>query len=319
VAEAEFRKKLDVVWRKKESEHDVGRVPSELRRMLEKRCLGVDHGSAVDLRDFEEDVDSFLRDEYPVIVLLVQMQAATPQAEALPDSVKLRERQRIYQKPFRRRLQILDFVAQRWVPFAYLLQRELDTAGRRIDWKNVCAEWNKAHPYDTMAREHLRVMYARATRERYLRETYFDSKFGDWARQADRLRLILKPLELSGRRPEDLFVRSATFDSSKLSGMLPPEIAKAFARAGWPKEGLTVSAKYPAELVRARHGVARRRRRADKRKRQRPKWLVCRGRACDYRSGMLIWWSPDITAIFRSYQCRECPVASRMMSKLPSD
>ena len=313
MTEKEFRRSLDAIWRRRERAHGIKRVPPELRQMLERRCLAADHGSKVDLRDFEDDADAFIEGEFPIIMDFARMQAANPQAERLPDNVKLRGRDKIYEKPFRRRLRILDFVAQRQVPFAYLLQRELGTAGRRIAWKKLCAEWNKAHPDDAMTPEQLRVMYGRARREKYLCETYFDGKFRDWARQAEHLRPILGPLELSGRRPEDLFVRSIRFDSSRLRDALPQEVAAAFTRRRRQAEWLAVWAKYPP----ARRS-ARRQRTADKARRRRPTVLVCKGRACNSASAMLVFWFPEVTTVLKGRQCERCGVASRMMSELPA-
>jgi hypothetical protein len=207
MTEKEFREAVDDIWKQAEREHGIRRVAPELRLMLEQRCLGVDHGTEVDLRDFAQDVDDFIGQELPLIMALVQRLAANPQAENLPERVKLRGRTRLYQKPFERRLRIVDFVAQRAVPFAHLVQRELDTAGRQVDWKNMSDEWNKAYPDDTMSPERLRVMWERARREEYLRETYFDGKFRDWAKLAESLRPTLSWLEAAGLRPEDLFVK----------------------------------------------------------------------------------------------------------------
>jgi len=215
--ESEFRRRKASIWRRKEREFGV-RVPSDLKPLAEQHYSEQSHDPAVDLRDFEDAVDEFIGHDLPLILAYAQAEAANPHAEKLPDSVKLRGQTRIYEKPFKRRLRILDFVAQRAVPFAYLLQRELSSAGRRIDWKSLCAEWNKAHPNDEMTPEQLRVMYERARREEYLVATYFDGKFRDWAKQAESLRPTLSHLEASGLRPEDVFVESIDHHNARLAG-----------------------------------------------------------------------------------------------------
>jgi hypothetical protein len=197
------------VWLRKEKELGV-RVPSELRSLVEQHYSEQVHNLVVELRDFEDAVGDFIRRDLPTIVAFAQGQAATPRAEALPQHTRLRGRARMYRKPFERRLRIVDFVAQRAVPFAHLVRRELDTAGRQVDWKHVSDEWNKAYPDDTMSPERLRVMWERARREEYLRETYFDGKFRDWAKLAESLRPTLSWLAAAGLRPEDIYVHTET-------------------------------------------------------------------------------------------------------------
>jgi hypothetical protein len=187
------RKAIDAVWRRQERKHGV-RVAPELRRMVEERYLTGLHDSDVELEDFEQGVEGFVQQELPAIIAFVKTQAASPRAESLPVPVKLRARARTYRKPFERRLHILGFVASSVVPFPYLLQRSLDTAGRRIGWKRLVGEWNQAHPHDPFTSETLRVAYYRASREQYLCESYFDQKFREWAKLDDELGLTLKVL-----------------------------------------------------------------------------------------------------------------------------
>ncbi|MGD0110761.1 MAG: hypothetical protein ABSD48_02745 [Armatimonadota bacterium] len=213
----DFRRRLDAIWKLNERKHKIKPVARELRRMVERKYLtGVHDADDGLLADIEGGVVEFIQDDLPVIVLWAQREAANPRAERLPDSVKLRGRTRRYQKPFERRLRIVDFVAQRQVPFAYLVQREFDTAGRRVDWKRMSDEWNKTHPDDKMDAEPLRVMYERAKREEYLRQMYFDRKFRDWAKHAGALRPMLNWLEDAGLRPEDVFVKAIAGQSTRL-------------------------------------------------------------------------------------------------------
>jgi hypothetical protein len=283
MTEEEYRKTIGAIWTRQERKYRV-RVAPELRLMLEHRCLGVDHDTEVDLRDFAQDVDGFIGQELPLIMALVQRLAANPQAGNLPERVKLRGRTRVYQKPFERRLRILDFVAQHRVPFEHLLQRSLDTAGRRIGWDDMCAKWNSEHPDDVMKPEQLRVMYERARREQYLRETYFDGKFRDWAKQGEALRPTLTWLEAAGLRPEDLFVKRVPHrveglaedahqflaeaqdlrQANQVEGIDPAarkaneekvvdfeRVARTLKRAGEVKEWAVISAKLPPSAARA--------------------------------------------------------------------
>jgi hypothetical protein len=208
----ESRKQIDAVWRDTEKKHRV-RVPPEFRRMVEKRYFGETHGWETELDDFEAAVSEFAQNELPVILQYVRQQAANPRSPALRERAQLRGRARLYPKPLERRLRIVDFVAQTEVPFAYLLQRRLDTGGRRITWEPLSAEWSRTHPDDLLRREPLRVAYNRARREPYLREVYFDRKFAAWARLGDDLPRAADLLLAAHSRgiedvpgPEDIFV-----------------------------------------------------------------------------------------------------------------
>jgi hypothetical protein len=209
----EPRRQIDAVWRDAEKKHCV-RVPPEFRRMVERRYFGDYHDWETQLGDFIDAVDDFIENEMPVILTYVRQQAASPRAIALGGGrAHPRGRSRIYQKPFERRLRIVDFVAQTEVPFPYLLQRRLDTGGRRIFWGPLSTEWNRTHPDDPLGREPLRVAYTRARNEPYLREVYFDRKFAAWARIGDELPRTTDVLLAAHSRdiegmpvPEDIFV-----------------------------------------------------------------------------------------------------------------
>ena len=181
--------------------------------MVEMRYFGGTHDWETELEDFRGAVDDFIYSELPVILRYVNQQAANPQSPALRERARLRSRTRLYQKPLERRLRIVDFVAQTEVPFAYLLQRRLDTGGRRISWRPLSEEWNRTHGDDAFDPKALRVAYNRARAETYLREVYFDRKFAAWARIGDDLPRAMDLLLATHTRgiegmpgPEDVFV-----------------------------------------------------------------------------------------------------------------
>ena len=314
------REFLDSVWTASEKKHGT-RVPLESRQFLEAYKGMAEPQMYPDEDDVHFVIDEFIEHGFPALNrYLAEMMASRGRSGTVGknNSAEALKGRRVYAKPLAKRLHRLNFVAELVVPFANLVQGSFDRAGRPIPWDHVEARWNQAHPDEKTSAKALERAFRRDRDDQRLRELYFDGEFRDWARQADHLRPILKPLELSGRRPQDLFVRSMTFDSSRLADALSPETASAFARAGWPKDWLVVSAKYPAETVRALRRSARARRTADRATRQRHMTLVCKGRACKSTSAMLVHWSPATTTVLKGSQCNECPVASRMMRKLPS-
>jgi len=66
-----------------------------------------------------------------------------------------REKKGSYQKPFERRLRLVEFVIARWA-------RNKDN---RFNWIQITSEWNKSFPIEQIKPEVLRVEYSRAIHE----------------------------------------------------------------------------------------------------------------------------------------------------------
>ena len=123
-----------------------------------------------------------------------------------PSPARQEEARNAYQRfSDERYMRILAFVSQREVPFRRLLERSFSTAGRRISWDRVAAEWNRANPRDPLNATTLKRYYYRGRYQKRLRKTYFDRLFKEWFAGPSAHRVWL---EAVGHRNEDLFVRS---------------------------------------------------------------------------------------------------------------
>tara|TARA_Y100000310_G_scaffold317685_1_gene370817 strand:+ start:567 stop:1262 length:696 start_codon:yes stop_codon:yes gene_type:complete len=79
------------------------------------------------------------------------------------------------QRCFEKRLYLVKFVMDRRLAIANW-KRKSFALRKRISWKQVCAEWNKAHPHDPMTPAVLKVGYYRAIAEEGIQRAYFASK-----------------------------------------------------------------------------------------------------------------------------------------------
>ncbi len=170
------------VWRRKEKQHGIPRVPELIRRLVRPEdYFMIGHDEDIARQDFESAVDEFIETKLPLVLEFVHERAAALDGATGPESAGPDGSKRVYKKPFERRLRILGFVAERVVAPLPLLEGEFDTGGQRISWQDLAAAWNSAFPHDLMTREALRVMYWRAKRERNVREEYVRRRIQDLA------------------------------------------------------------------------------------------------------------------------------------------
>jgi hypothetical protein len=134
------------------------------------------------LEDLLDGLDDFMTEELPWLFVAVK-ESHGEAAVARRREEERTESRRSYDKPFKRRLHVVEFVADRALPLSALLHRTLDdTGGKRLPWRGLSAEWNKMHPYDQMTPAALRRTYWRAKREGRLRAVYFEQALGDYSK-----------------------------------------------------------------------------------------------------------------------------------------
>ena len=134
----DFEKSKTVLWKKMER-HIGNRIPDPLREECEQ-VFGL-------MEDVDEltDFEGFLKD-----YLHLLNYAATVDYFSHRQKPKVEGRGR-YQRSFEKRLYLVRFV---------LATRSY--SHKRIDWEQVCTQWNKAHPNDLYTKEVLKVNYYRA-------------------------------------------------------------------------------------------------------------------------------------------------------------
>jgi hypothetical protein len=241
------RKQLDRLWKALEAERHAS-VPPEARGFLEEAmhlenlALYPDEDTIADLMDW------FAEDALPAWKRCfdrTKMSDEALQRKRRGPAATRSARPRVYGKTQAQRLLLLRFMAERVIPVANRGVLSLDTAGHLIRWEEIYAEWKEEHPDYRGSTKSLARAYRRAKSDPLVCQLYFDREFQDWAKQVEALRPTLSQLEAAGYRPEDLFVRIVRDDSSRLRGTLSPKVAATFERANWPKEWVSISAKYP--------------------------------------------------------------------------
>jgi hypothetical protein len=148
-----------------------------------------------------------------------------------------------------RYLRVLALVSQRYVSYADLLQRRLDTRGWRIPWTSLVKEWNKAYPDDPLTAATLRRYYYGARHDEDLCRRYFDDLLDRWAKTAGPL---VEMLVAAGCREEDLIVRSVTRTATTPPDMtgVPPDLAEGIRRMWESKESVRAEPRLSPEVAR---------------------------------------------------------------------
>jgi len=167
---------------------------------------GASEGELPELLDgYRDAVESKVR-SLARFYLAIMRRAGRSRTQERTTRTRRDEHRNVYQEfSDERYIRILAFVSQREVPFRNLLERSFSTAGRRISWDRVAAEWSGANPRDRLNARSLKRYYYRARYQKRLRDAYFDRLFKQWAAGTAP---DLAPLKAAGYRDEDLFVRS---------------------------------------------------------------------------------------------------------------
>lgn len=115
-----------------------------------------------------------------------------------------RPREKRYNKPFERRLHIVDFIIGQQLTLRQRKKRSFHRH-KQIKWKRILIAWNEAHPYDIMTLGRLQVAYRQAITQPDIQQAYFDRKDREVAAMYAKLLLELKPRieEWQRRHPEE--------------------------------------------------------------------------------------------------------------------
>jgi hypothetical protein len=137
--------------------------------MVEDTFLGM-----VDEPEALADLDAAIPEYIDFLLLYVSSlpsRSASNHQPELGDSTRKRK----YRGPFEKRLYLVDFVAResKSVDLNNIVDRSF-MPHRRIKWKQVCDEWNKAHPHDPKTVPALKARYYGYIAEADLQRDYFD-------------------------------------------------------------------------------------------------------------------------------------------------
>ena len=206
-----WRKQANVIWEELRQQHGLPvPVPRPNREEVDKDFRD-DFADASEgelpelLDDYRDAVERNVR-SLSHFYLAAMKRAGRSRTPEETTRTRRKEHRNAYQEfSDERYMRILAFVSQREVPFRRLLERSFSTAGRRISWDRVAAEWNRANPRDPLNATTLKRYYYRGRYQKRLRKTYFDRLFKEWFAGPSAHRVWL---EAVGHRNEDLFVRS---------------------------------------------------------------------------------------------------------------
>jgi len=145
-----------------------------------------------------EDLDVSIPDYLGLIAILPENSGSRFLSET---KSRDRTRKKRYWKCFERRLHIVDFVMGNDLTLNNLVNRSF-APRKRIMWKLICDKWNKAHPYDLIKLEVLKVQFYRAIAEEDIQREYFVRKEKEIA---DMMAPIMAPLAESMNRLSNAF------------------------------------------------------------------------------------------------------------------
>ena len=114
-----------------------------------------------------DDLDGLLRESFEMFELLDYF-ANRKKAKGSASGKR-------YQRCFEKRLYLVEFVMDRRLTIANWNRRSF-ALRKRINWRELCEEWNKSHPNDPMSPEVLKVRYYRAIAEEDVKREYFARK-----------------------------------------------------------------------------------------------------------------------------------------------
>ena len=131
------------------------RVPLNVKESIEEHVGDIDDYTCPDLETGLNDYEDYIRDYIGLAKLIAKGSYLTPL-----NKQKTQSRKR-YQRPFKKRLHLVEFIISRQLSLRRL-RHASSTPRRRINWKWICEEWNKDHPYDIMTPAVIKATYYRA-------------------------------------------------------------------------------------------------------------------------------------------------------------
>lgn len=159
-------------WRKQERQWGIY-MPQPVRKVIEDIAGPVCHYG--DVEDFKGTLTDFMRLTHAVLQHMANVNKRQSANE--PGEATGRKR---YQRSFEKRLHLVEFVAEHELTVKSLLE-ETFAHHTRFNWKQICTDWNEAHPYDPMTPAVLKATYYRAIAQLDIQREYFDGRYNELA------------------------------------------------------------------------------------------------------------------------------------------
>ena len=159
----DLKKGKAAVWAKWERKLGI-RLPPEFRARLEEDAGEFPGDEDITLNDLDGLIEEF----FNKAELLKYFSSRKKSKGSTP--------KKRYQRCFEKRLYLVEFVMGRRLPIASWLSKSF-ALRKRFNWKQICAEWNEAHPNDHMSLEALKVRFYHAITEEDIQQEYIKRSF----------------------------------------------------------------------------------------------------------------------------------------------
>lgn len=172
----DFEKNKDYIWARWEKAQGMPLLP-DFRKSFEADLEVIAGEEDIALKD----LDGLLEDFFKRLALMDHFKPGarrdyfSPRKQ--PEGSKPTKR---YQRPFEKRLYLVEFVMERHLMIANQGHKSVNYGlglRKRIDWKQMCADWNKAYPNDNRSPEVLKVRYYRAIAEEAIQRAYIERRY----------------------------------------------------------------------------------------------------------------------------------------------
>ena len=167
----DFEKRKAALWTKWEKAKGI-RFPEEVREKWEEAVGLMDGEDEIALIDLNNHIEDRLHD-------MEFLETAKYFSNRKKPEVAVTKR---YQRCFEKRLYLVEFIMKRLLAITKrghksILDIYLQRLQKRIDWKQMCVEWNEKHPNDCMSPEVLKVRYYRAIAKEDIEREYLTRRF----------------------------------------------------------------------------------------------------------------------------------------------
>lgn len=190
----DFEKGKSAIWARWEK--TLGkRIPPKARALIETDVEIIPGDEDVALNDLDGLIQEFFR-KYEAFKEFEVMEYFSSRKKIRSSVSKKR-----YKRCFEKRLYLVEFIMRRRLTIDNWERRSF-ALRRRINWKQMCGEWNEVHPNDHMSPAGFKVRYYRAIAEEDIQREYFDKKdyeYQNWWQEL--FSELLKDIE-EGRIPE---------------------------------------------------------------------------------------------------------------------
>ncbi len=159
----EIEKALKRMWERRQKAFGE-RIPEAFRNLAESFLFPGGIYELSNVKDLEGEVPGYLN---------FYTLGASNNTSRLPQP--LTDTKKKTPKLFERRFRLVEFVADRVLNMFNLAYQKF-SPHKRIKWRPLCDEWNKAHPYDPMVPVTLKGEYYHAIAEEDIKQEYFNKK-----------------------------------------------------------------------------------------------------------------------------------------------